>query len=162
MQISISYSNLQLFKFSYNRSDFSFSLTKNPSLIRSFSKNSGLHCSKTQKMNRNNHFIYPRKAVSTIYISVLVMYSSTYNSQWIVVDKAFSTLCCLPSLQLFLWFPVFISKRFDKHSLETNEQSKIHNFFKKLSRFCYFTRNYSKDLLLFYTLVLWKIDSNLK
>ena len=33
-----------------------------------------------------------------------------------------------------------ISKRFDKHSLETKKQSKIHDFFKKLSRFCYFTR----------------------
>ena len=102
MQIFISYSNLQLFGISFIRSDFLFPLTKNPSLIRSFSKNSDLHCLKTQKINRNSDFIYSKKAVSTIYKSVLVIYLSSYNSQWILVDKGFSSLCCLPNLQHFL------------------------------------------------------------
>ena len=66
-------------------------LDKKP-VIRTFSKNSDLHCLETQKIDSD--FIYSKKAVSTIYKSVLVIYSVSYNSQWIVVDKGFSPLCC--------------------------------------------------------------------
>ena len=40
-----------------------------------------------QKINRNSDFIYSENAGSIIYKLVLVIYSSSYNSQWIVVDK---------------------------------------------------------------------------
>ena len=57
-----------------------------------------------------------------------------------------------------------ISKRFGKHSSETKKQAKIHDFFKILLFYKEktYAASYSKGLLLFYTLVLWKIDSNLK
>ena len=91
MQNSISYSNLQLFKILYIRSDFLFPLTKNPSVIPSFFENSDWHCLTTQ--NRNSDFIYSKKAIFTVYKPVLVIYSSSYNSQWILVGKRFSSHC---------------------------------------------------------------------
>ena len=68
------HSNLQLFEILYIQSDFLLPLAKNPSVIRSFSKNFDLHWLKTQKINRSSDFTCTKKAVCTIYKSVFAIF----------------------------------------------------------------------------------------
>ena len=97
MQPSISYSNLGFFEISYIQSEFLFPLTENPSVIRSFSRNSELHCLKRHTIYRNTILFTAEKR----------FYSLLISSCNIFIILQFPVNCSRQGILLPLLFPKF-------------------------------------------------------